>query len=230
MTYSLTAVQRTEKGENVRDAGRLPAVVYGKGAETQSLTLEPKQFLKLYKEAGEASLIDLTIDGKDAGKILVQSVQYNPITDRVIHVDLRRIDMNKPMTATVELRFIGESPVIKASGGTLVTALQSVEVECLPKDLISHIDVDLSVLTTFDVAIKIKDLPVSSGVVITEPAAEVLVVKASPALTEEEIKAMEEASTQPVDLNQIEVAGKKKEAEEGEEGDETKKAEPAEKK
>jgi hypothetical protein len=112
----------------------------------------------------------------------------------------------------------------------LVTALQSVEVECLPKDLISHIDVDLSVLTTFDVAIKIKDLPVSSGVVITEPAAEVLVVKASPALTEEEIKAMEEASTQPVDLNQIEVAGKKKEAEEGEEGDETKKAEPAEKK
>lgn len=216
MSFTLSASARTEKGAKIRNKTVIPAVVYGAGSDTGSLALDYKQFAKLYKEAGEASLIDLSIDGKNQGKVLIHDIQYDPVTDLIMHVDLRRIDMNKPMTAMVKLYFIGESPVIKEQGGTVVRHLEEVQVRCLPKDLISRIDVDLSALKTFEDVVRIKDLPVSQGVEIVGQSAEASVVKALPALTEEEIKAMEEAA-KPADLATIEVAGKKPE-EEGEEG------------
>lgn len=217
MSYTLTAELRKEKGEKVRPVGKLPAVVYGKGNATESLSLVPRDFLKLYKEAGESSLVDLTVDGKESGKVLVQEVQVDPVSNRIIHVDLRRIDMNKPITAPVTLKFVGESPIIKSSGGTLVATINTVEVRCLPKDLVSHLDVDISGLVSYDVVLKVRDLKLPVGVAVVKPHAEDLVVKAVRALTEEEIKAMEAASAEAVDLTKIEVAGKKKE-EEGEEG------------
>ena len=223
MPFKLSANERTVKGEKVRTKTVLPAVVYGMGAPAASVTLNYAEFVKLYDQAGEASLIDLLLGDKADGKVLIQDIQYDPVSDRIIHVDLRRIDMRKEMTATVELRFVGESPVIKAQGGTLMRNLESAEVKCLPKDLVSHIDVDLTVLKTFDDVIKIKDLIVPAGITITNPHAEDLIAKATAALTEEEIKAMEEAA-KPVDLGKIEVAGKKKE-EEGEEGAEAAKPE-----
>src|SRR3989344_2288806 len=216
MTFKLSASTRTVKGEKVRTKTVLPAVVYGMGGSAASVTMNYDEFAKLFAEAGEASLIDLLVGDKAEGKVLVQDIQYHPVSDRMIHVDLRRIDMNKEMTATVELRFVGEAPVIKEQGGTLMRNLESVEVKCLPKDLVSHIDVDLTVLKTFDDVVKIKNLIVPAGITITNPHAEDLIAKATAALTEEEIKAMEE-SAKPADLTKIEVAGKKKE-EEGEEG------------
>jgi large subunit ribosomal protein L25 len=223
MTFKLSANERTVKGEKVRTKTVLPAVVYGMGASAASVTLNYDEFAKLFAEAGEASLIDLLVGDKAEGKVLVQEIQYHPVSDRMIHVDLRRIDMNKEMTATVELRFMGEAPVIKEQGGTLMRSLESVEVKCLPKDLVSHIDVDLTVLKTFDDVVKIKNLVVPAGITITSPHAEDLIAKATAALTEDEIKAMEE-SAKPADLSKIEVAGKKKE-EEGEEGAEAAKPE-----
>lgn len=227
MTFKLSASARTEKGEKVRTKTVLPAVVYGMGGPATSVTVNYEEFAKLYAEAGEASLIDLVLGDKADGKVLIQDIAYDPVTDRMVHVDLRRIDMNKEMTATVELRFVGESPVIKAQGGTLMRNLESVEVKCLPKDLVSHIDVDLTVLNTFDDTIKIKNLTVPAGITITSPHADDLVAKATAALTEDEIKAMETAAA-PVDLSKIETAGKKKE--EGEEGAEEAKPAAAEKK
>jgi len=214
MDYKIKASARTAKGADVRTKTEIPAVVYGAGKETASLTIDYDEFAKLYEEAGEASLIDLMVGDKNDGKVIIQEIQYDPVSDRVIHVDFRRIDMAKTMTATVALRFVGEAPVIKEQGGTLMHNIENVEVKCLPKDLVSHIDVDLSALKTFEDNIKVKDLAVPAGITITNPHPEDLVAKASRALTEEEIKAMEEAA-KPADLSAIEVAGKKKEEEEG---------------
>ncbi len=210
MSYQLMATKRAVKGPKTRLQGLVPAVVYGTGKDSLSISVNYAEFSKLYKAAGEASLIDLSLDGQNEGKVLVQDIQYNPVNDKILHVDLRRIDMTKPMKATVELRFVGEAPIIKASGGTLVASLQAVEVECLPKDLVSHLDIDLSCLTTYEDVIKVKNLVLPSGITIHSPHSEALVAKAMRALTEEEIKAME-AATEPVDLSKIEVAGKKKE-------------------
>ncbi len=214
MTLQLAAQKREARGEQVRTKTVLPAVVYGMGGASTSITLNHDEFVRLYKQAGEASLIDLSLDGKDEGKVLIHDIAYDPVSDAVIHVDLRRIDMNKPMTATVELRFVGEPPVIKEQGGTLMHNISEVEVKCLPKDLISHIDVDVSVLKTFDDLIKVKDLAVPGSVVITSPQSEDLVAKATPAISEAELKAMEDAAKSAVDLSKIETAGKKKEDEE----------------
>ena len=222
MSLKISAAVRNEKGEKMRTKTTIPAVVYGMGASATSISLNYDEFVKLYAEAGEASLIDLLLGDKADGKVLIQDIAYDPVTDRIVHVDLRRIDMNKEMTATVELRFVGEAPVIKAQGGTLMRNIEAVEVKCLPKDLVSHIDVDLTGLKTFDDVIKIKNLTVPAGITITNPHAEDLIAKATAALTEDEIKAME-ATSKPVDLSKIETAGKKKE--EGEEGAEAAKPE-----
>lgn len=216
MTYSLSATKRTEKGARVRTKNNLPAVVYGEGKEATSLTLDYTQFFKLYKSAGESSLIDLMVDNQQKGKVLIQDIQYDPVSDQIMHVDLRSINMSKPITATVELKFIGEAPVIKSSGGTLVTNVSAVQVECLPQDLVPSLEVDLSGLLNYDAVIQVKDLRIPSGLKIVDPQEEVLIVKATPAISEEEIKAMEEAATQPVDLTKIETVGKKEEKEVGE--------------
>ena len=216
--YKLSATKREIKGEKARAEGLLPAVVYGAGKENESLSLVYSEFDKLYNEAGESSLVDLAVDNKDFGKILIHEVQYDPVKGRVIHVDLLNIDMNKPITAGVELHLVGESPAVKASGGTLVHSFDSVEIECLPKDLVNHFDIDLSVLKTFDDAIRVSDIKLPDGVKIIEPAAEAIIAKAVPALTEDQIKAMEAETTKDVDLSKIESAAPKK-AEEGEEAE-----------
>lgn len=232
MPFKLSANERTAKGAKMRTKTLIPGVVYGMGAPAASVALNYDEFAKLYAEAGEASLIDLLLGDKADGKVLIQDIAYDPVSDRIIHVDLRRIDMNKAMTATVELRFAGESPVIKEQGGTLMRNIVAVEVKCLPKDLVSHIDVDLAVLKTFDDVIKIKNLNVPAGITITNPHAEDLIAKATAALTEDEIKAMEQTAA-PVDLSKIETAGKKKEEEAAEPepqgGSVQGKAEPAKK-
>lgn len=215
MNYTLKVATRTDRGEKARINSLIPAVVYGAGKITQVVSLNGADFLKLYKEAGESSLIDLSLDGKDFGKVLVQDVQRDPITDRVIHADFRMIDMSKKLRAKVVLRYLGESPAVKETGGTLVTNLLEVEVECLPANLIGHLNVDVSALRTFDDVIKVKDLILSTGVTIVSPPGDALIAKAQPAITEEEIKAMEEAA-KSADISKIEMAGKQKEDEEGE--------------
>ncbi len=217
MTFSLSALKRTLGGDKTRAEGQLPAVVYGGTAAPDSVAVDYPQFVKLYRQAGEASLIDLTIDGKDAGKVLVQDVQYDPVSDRPIHADFRRIDMNKLMTATVELKFTGEPPVVKALGGTLVTNLTSVQVRCLPKDLVSSLTIDLTGLNTYEDVIKVKDITLPRGVEIISAKQTDLVAKAVPALSEEELKALDEKGSAGADLSKIESAGKKKE-EEAEDG------------
>lgn len=216
MAYTLSAVTRKTKGATVRPDGQLPAVVYGAGKPTESLSLVPTEFLKLYKQAGDSSLIDIVLDGKNAGKVLVQEVQSDPVTDRLLHVDFRRIDMTKPMVAPVVLKFVGEAPIVKSSGGTIVTTVSTLTVRCLPENLVSSIEVDLTGLVSFDVIIKVKDLKLPAGITVINPNAEDLVVKATRALTEDEIKALEATSTDTVDLSKIESSGKKKEEAEAE--------------
>ncbi len=218
MAYLLQAVTRTIKGKKTREEGKLPAVTYGAGNETVSLDLNYADFLKLYKQAGDSSLIDLEIDGKGVGKVLVHEVQRDPVKDTPTHIDLRRIDMNKLMQAPVVLHFVGEAPAVKAMGGTLVQTLTTVTVECLPKDLVSFIEVNLSNLKTFEDLVKVKDLVLSAGLKVVAPQGEALVVKVIAAMTEEEIKAMEDAGKN-LDVSKIESADKKKEDEAVAEGE-----------
>ncbi|MFA7654246.1 MAG: 50S ribosomal protein L25 [Candidatus Magasanikbacteria bacterium] len=213
MAYILNAFSRQEKVDKTRKDGNIPAVVYGAASDVHHLSVSYKEFAKLFKDASESTLIDLNIDGSLAGKILVQDVQFDPVSGKFLHVDFRRIDMSKPITTTVEIIFIGEPPVVKEMGGTIVHNVEEIQVKCLPKDLPESIKVDLSVLKTFEDMIKVKDLQLPVGVEVLSPPQENVVVKGQRALTEAEIKAMEETA-KTADISKIEVAKKKETDEE----------------
>ena len=229
MEYKLNAVKREVKGEKIRKEGLIPAILYGVEKDSLSLSLVYNDFVKLYQQAGNSSLINMIVDDKDNGQVLVQDIQYDPVTDRPIHVDLRRIDMSKEIITMVGLEFVNNAPIVKEAGGTLIKNIREVEVKCLPKDLVSNIEVDLAVITTFDINIKIKDLQIPTGITITSPGKEDVIAKAVPALTEEQLKAMDEAEA--ADVESVEVSGEKKDEEEGDEaGGEEKKEEGKEEK
>lgn len=222
MSIAISAHKRAKgDAEKLRASGMVPAVVYGAGMEPQTVAVEKATFEKMYAEAGESTLIDFSVDGGETVKVLVQDIQYNPLNETPIHVDFRQINMNEEMTAMIELEFVGESQAVK-EGGTLLTQMDSVEITCLPKYLVTSIQVDLSVLKTFDDVIHVSDLKFPEGITAHEDG-ESVVAKVSAPLTEEQLKAMEE-STVPASLEQIEVEKKgKKEEEAGAEGDAAKK-------
>lgn len=214
MPFAITVEKRAPKtAADVREAGNIPAIMYGPDTEPVSITLRYTEFIKLYNEAGESSLIDLSIDGAGATtKVLIQDVQLDPVKGTVIHVDFRQINMKEEMTANTELNFIGEAPAVKALGGTLIKGLETLEIKCLPSNLVGHIDVDLSTLNSFDDVIEVKDLVIPAGItVLDEPTA--VVAKVQAALTEEQIKAMEEAGAADISTIEVEEKGKKEEEE-----------------
>ena len=210
MPFSITAKKRTAIGaEEVRAAGEVPAVLYGGDrASTTPVSVSASAFAKLYDTAG-SSLVDFQVEGEPVVKVLIQDVQVDPVKGQAVHVDFRQINMNKEMSTTVELIFVGESAAVKGLAGTLAKNMNEVNVTCLPKDMVSEIEVDLSLLKTFEDAIRIKDIVVPAGIAIDEDQ-ERVIATVTPPLSEEELKAMEDAAA-PVDLAAIEVEKKGKE-------------------
>lgn len=210
-----------EKAEQTRAQGLVPAIVYGPEIDSVSISVEPVPFSKLYEEAA-SSLIELQVEGsKDPLIVLIQDVQYDPVKRNVIHVDFRQIKMGEEMSTTTSLVFVGESSAVKQDGGTLMTGNDYINIKCLPKDLVNEIEIDLSVLKTFDDTITIADLKLPEGIVCTDNA-DSLIAKVSAPLTEDQLKAMEEAEAPKVE--DVEVEGEDKDAEGGEakEGEEKK--------
>lgn len=215
MTFSLTATTRAATGKRVKDvrnAGSVPAVVYGHGTEPTALTLGASEFLKLYRTAGSSSLIDLSIDGAAPVKVLIQEVQPHHLTMKPHHVDLRQINMKEELEVEVPLAFVGDAPAVKELAGTLVHAYDSVLVKCLPSDLPHEIQIDLSVLKTFDDVITVSNLVLPKGVTVLLDADTSLISVAAP-LTEEQLKKMEEEGAGDVTAVKTEAEEKKAEEE-----------------
>jgi large subunit ribosomal protein L25 len=143
----------------VRVQGLIPAVVYGAGKESVAVTVDPKVITKiLYGESGHNTIFDLTIEGHGAAKAMIVHWQHEPIKGKLLHIDLKRIAMDKAMTVSVEVKLIGIPVGVKSGDGILSQVLHEVEVECLPTDIPGHIDVDVSGLEV-NGAIHISDLP-----------------------------------------------------------------------
>lgn len=177
--------------KKLREQGQIPAVLYGHKIKPKNLSVGYNQFEKIYKEAGESSLIDLIVDKEKPFKALIQEVQYDPFKGKIIHVDFHQVRMDEKITTTIPIKLIGESPAVKELGGTLVTSLDEIEIECLPNDLVHEIEVDVSSLKTFDDLIHIKDLKIPSRIKVLKNEDEV-VVSVTPPRTEEELKELEQ--------------------------------------
>ncbi len=143
----------------VRVAGKIPAVVYGVGHEAVAVEVDPKHISKiLFSETGHNTIFDVEIAGQPAAKAMIVDWQREPINDRLIHIDLKRIALDKPLRVKVRVKLLGIPVGVKVSGGILDQVLREVEIECLPADIPSHIDVDVSELALFG-SLRVGDLP-----------------------------------------------------------------------
>ncbi len=143
----------------VRVAGKIPAVLYGSGHEAVAVELDPKQILKiLYSETGHNTIFDVEVAGQPAAKAMIVDWQREPIKDKLIHIDLKRIALDKILKVRVRVKLLGIPIGVKAEGGILDQVLREVEIACLPEDIPGHIDVDVSELGMHQ-AIRVSGLP-----------------------------------------------------------------------
>ena len=213
-----------KKVKNLRAEGNIPAVVYGFGIESINITVDTKDFIKLYKEAGEATVIDLMIEGhKSPKKVLIKEIDVDYVQRKLRHVSFYAIDMKQEIDTEVPLVIVSESPAEK-TGAVVIQALSEVEVRCLPSDLPSQIEVDKSVLIEIGDTITLKDLVLPKGVklMLEEDELEQIIISATAQITEEQEEALAAKGEAPVadveTTEQVEVP----EGEEGEgEGEES---------
>lgn len=181
----------------LREQSLIPAVVYGKGIAPRALTVEYNPFEQLFAQAGESSLIQLSVGSDAPINVLVHDIQRDPLSNRYSHIDFYQVNMNEKITAEVELSFEGVSPAVKDLSGILVKNISSLELTCLPADLPHALVVDISALKTFDDYIRVKDLKLPAGVTTDRDMEDVVAVVAQPR-SEEELSSLNQAVVEDV--------------------------------
>jgi large subunit ribosomal protein L25 len=216
--YDLSANTRGEqKAKHLRNDKKIPAVIYGNDYESRSIAVNALTFNKVFEEAGESALINLKIDDESKLKVLVHDIQIDAVTGGIIHVDFYKVNMKEKIKTAIPIVEIGESSAVVDLEGALITNKDEVEVECLPADLIPEIEVDISVLKTFEDVIKVSDLKVPAGIEILDDSEEVVFL-IQPPRSEEEMAELEEEVKEDVEAVEVEGA-KPAEGEEGAEGE-----------
>ena len=148
----------------VRAGGKIPAVVYGAGQESVAVSVDPRIITKiLHSESGHNTIFDLDVTGSGLVKAMVVDWQHDPIKGALLHIDLKRIAMDKAMQVSVPIQLIGIPVGVKSEGGILEHVLREVEIECLPGDIPGHLDVDVSALALHG-SVHVSDLPHSDKI------------------------------------------------------------------
>jgi large subunit ribosomal protein L25 len=209
MTLSLQAEKRTATGTKacagLRKDGKVPAVVYGAGDETEAVTLNTKEFERIWNEAGESTVVNLEGLGKDKS-VLIQEVAVDPLYGTPVHADLYAVRTDQAVEVEVPLSFVGVAPAEKELGGTLIKVMHALAIEALPKDLPSEIEIDIEALKTFNDQIQVKDVALPTGVTATVDAEEVVALV-------QEAREEEEPEVEAADVADVEVEKKGKEEE-----------------
>ena len=219
------------KTDALRKGGQIPAIFYGMGKDTTSISLSNIEFKKIWREAGESSAIKILMpegdvdpvrsrplehesatvtSGRPASNgidVLIHEVQTDPVTDEPIHVDFLAIDMKKKISVKVPLEFTGVAPAVKNGIGNLVKVLHEIEIEALPADLPHNLSVDISTLLGLENNILVSDIKLPSGVIAITKGDEVVASIIAQVEEKEEVAV-------PVDLSAIEVEKKGKKEEE----------------
>lgn len=224
---TLSAKIRKNLGKKVkilRKKDVLPTVLYGPKIKNLNLEIDAKEFEKVYKEAGESSLVSLDIEGqKQKFLVLIHDIQFDPLTEKPIHIDFYQPSLKEETEVTIPIIFEGESLAVKELGGTLVKNIGDVEVRALPQNLPHEIKLNIDSLKTFEDNIKISDLKIPPGVKILKDSEEIVVSVSPPEKIEEELE-------KPIEEKVEEVEKIEKKPKEEEPEVETEKTEKTEKK
>lgn len=212
------AQKRTSVGKglhSLRDGGLLPAILYGHGVQNVPIQVLLSDFMKVYRHAGESTLLDLVVDGARPVKVIIHDVQHDPTTRVPLHADFHQVKMTEKLTTEIPLTFQGESRAVKELGAVLVKHLAEIKVECLPSDLVHEIVVDVSSLETVGSSFAVRDLPVPPHITILEKPDDIVVAVMQERHEEEEVVVTPEEE-QTVEAVEVTGKGKKKDEEEAE--------------
>ena len=166
---AVVATPRTGKfnknhARRVRVEGKIPAVVYGAGQESVAVAVDPKVVTRiLHSESGHNTIFDLNVEGAAMVKAMIVDWQHEPIKGKLLHIDFKRIAMDKAMRVSVPVQLTGSPVGVRVGGGVLDQIMREVEIECLPGDIPDHLDVDVTDLELYG-AIHISDLPHSGSI------------------------------------------------------------------
>lgn len=209
MTLAVTERDNSKRLEVLRANGSVPAVIYGPAQPPISVMLDGKVFEKVLKEAGESTVLELT-GLKSPVEALIKDVDFDPVKQRINHVDFYAVEKGKEITAPVILHFIGEAPVEESRAGSVTKVIHELEVTCKPADLPNHIDVDLGMLKSVEDKIHVSDLAIPAGVKVHATPEDLVAVVSA---TRQTPASAEEPAS--IDMSAIEVE-KKGKTEEGE--------------
>lgn len=168
---------RTNVGHQVkklRKEGGIPATVYGHKYKSQSLSIKADTFFTLYKEAGETTLIDLTIKDSTV-PVLIHNVQKHPVNQTILHIEFFKVNLTEKIKAHIPVVLVGTSPAVDQHLGNLLTVVQEIEVEALPDELPESITVDISSLANVDDEIMVESITIPHGVTLLTETKEVIV-------------------------------------------------------
>ena len=198
---------REERGKNaarrLRLTGNVPATVYGLGKEPQAISVNTKEMTTVLKDpAGHNRVFNIKCDGTQEHAMAVD-YQIDPVKHSLLHVDLQRVDVNKPVTVSVPIKAVGTAYGVKTEGGFEEMVNREVRIECLPLDIPESIEVDVTDLRVGQ-AIRAKDLPASDTWTLADLDQRVLVhIMASRATDElpedEEAETEDEAAEEPAE-------------------------------
>lgn len=172
--------------KRLRRQGVVPAILYG-GAKNEPVTVDPKSVLRMIVgHAGTTQLLTLKMDGEGGSRLaIIRAMQFDPVSENLIHVDLQEVSADKPITVRVAVHPVGEAVGVRDTRGILNLVLHEVSVSCLPTVIPERIDADVSELAIGDV-LTIANLSVPDGVrVLNDPGQAVATV--SPPMAEEEV-------------------------------------------
>lgn len=186
------------KPEVLRRKGLLPAVLYGRHEASTPIEVDMRTFDKLFKEAGESTVIELSGLGTPK-QALIHDIDMDPVTGALRHADFYVIEKGQKVTVSVPLEFVGTSAAVKDQGGILVKVMHELEIEVDATELPQMIEVDISALSSLDSQVKVSDLKLPKSAVIQIDADE-LVAMIDTAKEESEEPAA------PVDLSAIETS------------------------
>ncbi len=166
---AVLATPRTGKfnknhARRVRVEGKIPAVVYGAGQQAVAVVVDPKVVTRiLHSESGHNTIFDLNVEGSALVKAMIVDWQHEPIKGKLLHIDFKRIAMDKAMRVSVPVLITGSPVGVRVGGGVLDQIMREVEIECLPGDIPDHLDVDVTDLELYG-GIHISDLPHSGSI------------------------------------------------------------------
>jgi large subunit ribosomal protein L25 len=181
----LLSSQLREKKERL-EVDFVPAILYGRGVASVSLKLKRGELTKAIEAAGESNLITLDYEGKTV-KVLIKEVQRSGLNGSLLHIDFFQVNMAEKIKTEIPVHFVGESKAVREMAGLLLKDVDMLEVECLPSDLVDHIDIDISVLANFHDEITTEDIVLPKGMKLEDETKRIICSVIPPRIIVEEV-------------------------------------------